>query len=131
MRAELWGSAEFVRQYPELTQVLANADLRAVRWISEDQNRSAYLHDLAERYSYPESVIDREYEGEAISWRNYWSPLYSPSITRHYEDVVAYARSAGLIRNDVAVNTLIVPRFVDAGLKQLGLDDYWKPQASL
>jgi sulfonate transport system substrate-binding protein len=131
MRAELWGSAEFIEQHPDLTQVLANADLRAVRWISEDQNRSAYLRDLADRYSYPQSVIDREYAGEAISWHNYWSPLYSPSITLHYQGVVAYARGAGLIRNDVAVGSLIVPRFVDAGLKQLGLDGYWKPQASL
>lgn len=131
MRAELWGSAEFVQQHPDLTQVLANADLRAVHWISEDQNRSAYLHDLAERYSYPQSIIDREYAEEAISWREYWSPLYSQSITRHYEDVVAYARSAGLIRNDVAVDTLIVPRFIDTGLKQLGLGDYWKPRTSL
>jgi sulfonate transport system substrate-binding protein len=131
MRAELWGSAEFIRQHPDLTQVLANADLRAVHWISEDQNRAAYLHDLAERYSYPQSVIDREFEGEAISWHNYWSPLYSSSINAHYEAVVAYARNAGLIRNDVEVTPLIAPQFVEAGLKQLALDGYWKPQATL
>ena len=131
MRAELWGTAEFIQQHPDLTQVLANADLRAVRWISEDQNRATYLHDLAERYSFPQSVIDREFEGEAISWHNYWSPLYTSSITAHYEGVVAYARNAGLIRNDVAVASLILPQFVDSGLKQLGLDGYWKPPAPL
>jgi sulfonate transport system substrate-binding protein len=131
MRAELWGTADFVQQHPDLTQVLANADLRAVHWISEDQNRASYLHDLAERYSYPESVIDREFANEAVSWHNYWSPLYSATITTHYEGVVAYARSAGLIRNDVPVGPLIVPQFVDAGLKQLGFDGYWKAPAAL
>lgn len=131
MRAELWGTADFVQQHPDLTQLLANADLRAVHWISEDQNRASYLHDLAERYSYPESVIDREFANETVSWHNYWSPLYSASITTHYEAVVAYARSAGLIRNDLPVAPLIVPQFVDAGLKQLGLDSYWKSPAAL
>jgi sulfonate transport system substrate-binding protein len=126
MRAELWGTSEFVQQHPDWTQLLVTADLRAVKWISQDKNRQGYLEDLAERYGYPESVIQREYDDEGISWKEFWSPRYTPNITRHYEDVVAYARSNGLIRKDVDVDALIAPTFVDTGLKDLGLGDYWQ-----
>jgi sulfonate transport system substrate-binding protein len=125
MRAELWGSQEFVQQHPDLTQLLVTADLRAVAWISEDANRQHYIKDLADRYGYPESVVQRESDNANISWKDYWSPLYTPTVTRHYEAVVAYARGAGLIRKDVDVKTLIVPTFVETGLKQLSLGDYW------
>jgi sulfonate transport system substrate-binding protein len=130
MRAELWGTREFVEQHPDLTQLLVNSDLRAVAWISQEQNRSRYIKDLAGRYGYPESVVQRENENANISWKDYWSPLYTPSVTQHYEAVVAYARSANLIRTDVDVNTLIVPTFVREGLKELNLDHYWMARAT-
>ena len=127
MRAELWGSDSFVRAHPDLTQLLVDANLRALYWISQDQNRTTYIHDMAARYGYPESVLARDTDDEKVSWKQYWSPLYTPAITTHYQGVVAHARSSGLIRNDVDVNALLVPGFVDTGLKQLGLADYWKP----
>jgi sulfonate transport system substrate-binding protein len=130
MRAELWGTREFVEQHPDLTQLLVNADLRAVAWISQDQNRSRYIKDLADRYGYPESVVQRDSENANISWKDYWSPLFTPSVTQHYEAVIAYARGAGLIRNDVDAKTLIVPGFVDAGLKELSLGNYWVARAT-
>ncbi len=94
MRAELWGTRDFVEQHPDLTQLLVNANLRAVAWISQEQNRSQYIKDLADRYGYPESVIQRESENAHISWKDYWSPLFTPSVTQHYQAVAAYARSA-------------------------------------
>ena len=130
MRAELWGTREFVQQHPDLTQLLVTADLRAVQWISQDKNRQGYIKDLAERYGYPESVIRREYDDEKISWKEYWSPRYTPSITQHYQGVAAYARASGLIRNDVDVNALIAPSFVDTGLKELGLGDFWQARTA-
>jgi sulfonate transport system substrate-binding protein len=125
MRAELWGTQEFVQRHPDLTQLLVNADLRAVRWISEDKNRAAYIKSTAESYGYPESVIQRETDEQQISWKEFWSPRYTPSITQHYAAVVDYAHTTGLIRNPVDVNALIAPTFVNSGLKQLGLGDYW------
>ncbi len=129
MRAELWGTRAFVQRHPDWTQLLVSANLRAVQWISQDRNRAGYLKDLAERYGYPESVIQREYDDQKISWKEFWSPRYVPSITRHYEGVVAYARGSGLIRNDVDVTALITPAFVDTGLKDLGLGEYWQARA--
>jgi sulfonate transport system substrate-binding protein len=130
MRAELWGTRGFVEQHPDLTQLLVSADLRAVAWISRDANRASYIKDLAERYGYPESVVQRESDNANISWKDYWSPLYTPSITQHYEAVVAYAHGAGLIRNEIDVKSLIVPRFVVTGLQQLGLGNYWLARAN-
>lgn len=128
MRAELWGTREFIEQHPDLTQLLVTADLRAVAWISQDAHRDEYIRDLAQRYGYPESVIKRENDNVNISWKDYWSPLYTSTITSHYQAVAAYARNVSLIRNDVDVSSLIVPRFVATGLQQLGLNNYWLAQ---
>lgn len=125
MRAELWGTREFVEQHPDLTQLVVNADLRAVAWISHESNRRSYLHDLAQRYGFQDAVIQRESENPGISWKDYWSPLCTPSLERHYAAVVAYALTNHLIRNPVDVKSLIIPTFVNTGLKQLGLTDYW------
>ena len=128
MRAELWGTREFIEQHPDLTQLLVTADLRAVAWISQDAHRDQYIHELAQRYGYPESIIQRENDNTNIAWKDYWSPLYTSTITSHYQAVAAYAHDAGLIRNDVDVSALIVPRFVATGLQQLGLNNYWLAQ---
>jgi sulfonate transport system substrate-binding protein len=124
MRAELWGTAEFVRKYPDLTQLLVNADVRAVHWISEQQHRDAYIKDQA-RFGYPESVIQRDAEAKGVSWQDYWSPLYTPTITDHYLAVARYAHDTGLIRGTVDAQALILPQFVQAAIKQLGLTGYW------
>ena len=124
MRAELWGTAEFVRKYPDVTQLLVDADVRAVRWISEEAHREAYIKDQA-RFGYPESVIQRDAEAKRVSWKDYWSPLYTPAITDHYVAVAKYAHDTGLIRRTVDAQALIAPQFVPAAIERLGLTGYW------
>lgn len=129
MRAELWGSQEFVSAHPDLTQLLVNAHLRALYWISQEKNRSSYIHETSVGYGYPESVLLRDANNEKFSWKEYWSPLYTQAISNHYSGVVAHARTTGLIRHDVNVQALLAPEFVDNGLKQLGLVNYWQAAA--
>ncbi|KVF54167.1 nitrate ABC transporter substrate-binding protein [Burkholderia cepacia] len=125
MRAELWASDDFVRRYPDITQLVATAYVRAAHWISQPQNRDAYVKILSAS-GQPESVVRREYADESTPWKEQWTPLFTPALTGHYRDVVAYSRQAGLTSAPVDVNALLAPTFVATALKQLGLDGYWR-----
>ena len=119
MRAELWASDDFVRRYPDLTQLVATAYVRAAHWISQPQNRDAYVKILSAS-GQPESIVRREYADEATPWKDQWAPLFTPALTGHYRDVIAYSRQAGLTSTPVDVNALLAPTFVSTALKQLG-----------
>ena len=71
----------------------------------------------------------REYADEATPWKDQWAPLFTPALTGHYRDVIAYSRQAGLTSTPVDVNALLAPTFVSTALKQLGADGYWRTDA--
>lgn len=123
MRAELWAASDFVEQQPELTQLVVTAYLKAAYWTAQDENKDTYQGYLS-KSGQPLSVLQREVEGEP--WPSHFTPLYDQALKQHYADAVTYSRKAGLIRSDVDVEQLLDTRFVEQGLKQLQLQDYWK-----
>ncbi|MBM7060560.1 ABC transporter substrate-binding protein [Pseudomonas sp. UL073] len=123
MRAELWGASEFVAAQPELTQLVVTAYLKAAYWTAQDANKDTYQGYLS-KSGQPLSVLQREVEGE--SWSNHFTPLYDQALKQHYADGIAYSQKAKLIRGEVDVNALLEPKFVEQGLKDLQLQDYWK-----
>ncbi|NIE63377.1 PhnD/SsuA/transferrin family substrate-binding protein [Burkholderia sp. Ax-1719] len=129
MRAELWGDARFVAQHPDITQIVADAYVRAAWWISQPQNRDAFVKILSAS-GQPESVIRREYDGEQTAWKQQWAPLFTPALSAHYRDVAAYSAQARLASTPVDVNSLLAPQFVANSLKSLKLDNYWSSDAT-
>ncbi|HEP8867277.1 TPA: ABC transporter substrate-binding protein [Pseudomonas aeruginosa] len=123
MRAELWGASEFVANQPELTQLVVTAYLKAAYWTAQEQNKDTYQGYLS-KSGQPLSVLQREAEGEP--WANHFTPLYDQALKQHYADGIAYSQKAKLIRGEVDVNALLEPKFVEQGLKELQLQDYWK-----
>ncbi len=123
MRAELFGASDFVAQHPEVTQLVVNAYLKALKWASEDQHKAEYI-ELLSKSGQPQSVLLREVEGE--SWKDHFSPLINAPLRQHYEDGVAYSLKAKLIRKDIKVDDLLNTRFVEQGLKDLKLEGEWK-----
>ena len=123
MRAELWGASDFVAQQPELTQLVVDAYLKAAYWTSQPTNKDSYQADQAQS-GQPLSVLQREVDGEP--WARHFSPLYDQALRQHYQDGIAYSLKAKLIRNDVKVDDLLEPKFVEQGLKDLQLQDFWK-----
>ena len=65
--------------------------MRAAHWISQPQNRDAYVKILSAS-GQPESIVRREYADEATPWKDQWAPLFTPALTGHYRDVIAYSR---------------------------------------
>ncbi len=129
MRAELFGRAEFVDRYPELTQIIVNAHLRAAHWSAQEINRDQVIADAA-RLGLPEDIVRTEYDEPRISWVDRFSPLYDQPLRTHYHSVADYTFERGLVRSRVDIDQLLDTRFVDAGLKQLGYEGYWTPGAA-
>lgn len=76
----------------------------------------------------PESVVRRSYDDSSLPWKDRWTPLYDEVVYGHYRRVVAFAHEQKLIRKPIPVEELLEPRFVHAGLKNLGLGNYWGRQ---
>ncbi|MCL6693413.1 ABC transporter substrate-binding protein [Pseudomonas sp. R3.Fl] len=127
MRAELWGARDFVAQQPELTQLVVNAYLQAAHWTAQEANKDTYQGYQAQS-GQPLSVLQREAEGEP--WAQHFSPLYDQSLRQHYADAIAYSLKARLIRNEVKVEELLEPKFVERGLEELKLQGYWKDDSA-
>jgi sulfonate transport system substrate-binding protein len=124
MRAELWGDATFVTKYPQLTQLVATAYVRAHHQLSADKGREAYIQNEAEA-GQTESVVRRELADDATNWKARWSPQLTASVRQHYADLAAYATRAKLISKPVQVASLFAPQFVQQALAQLKINSYW------
>lgn len=130
MRAELWGAKEFVEKYPDVTQIVATAYVKAAHWSTQQENFEEYLK-IATLSGQPEDVIRREYADDSVSWKLRWSPLFDEFVADHYQNAAYYSRKVNLIRKDVDVARLFDPRFVRVALKELQLEGYWTPRNSV
>lgn len=124
MRAELWGDKGFVQANPELTQLVVDAFVKNARWSSNEANKDEVIR-IGAASGIPESVIRRDYEGTGGSWKERYSPLFTPALADHYRDLAAYARQSRLIAADVDIVSTFEPRFVQSALQRLRLDGYW------
>lgn len=125
-RAEIWGKRDFVSRYPELTQLVATAFVKASYWASLDQNREEVIR-IGTRNGTPEKVVRRGYEDDSLSWKDRWNPLVDAIVSEHFRDVVTEARQQKLIARPLNPAELVDPRFVSAALKELKLEGYWSP----
>lgn len=123
MRAELFGAKDFIAQNPEVTQLVVDAYLKALKWASQDEHKAEYIALLSQS-GQPQSVLLREVQGEA--WKDHFSPLINATSRQHYADGIAYSLQSKLIRKDVNVDNLLDDRFVKQGLKNLNLTEEWK-----
>lgn len=128
MRAELWAAREFVRNYPDLAQLVATAYVKAEHWAALPENRRSML-EVLNRTGLPVEVLEKEY-GDGQEWKNRWSPLFEPSVVEHYRYAIDYALEKKIIRNKFPVDELYDERFVKTALRDLGLESFWAPAGS-
>lgn len=123
-RAELFVRKEFSDKYPEITQIVANAYLKASYWEAQEENRQEVIQ-LATLLGTPESVVLRDYEGDEAQWKDRFSPLFDPYTLEHYRDAAEFALSQKLIGKKIDIKDIIDTRFLETGLKELKLENYW------
>lgn len=126
MRAELFARGGFIDEYPELTQLVVDAFVRAAAWSAQEANRAQVIRDAA-RGAMPVAIVEKDYAGSGIPWPDRFSPMFSPAVADHYRSVAAYAHDKGLVRARVDADALLEPRFVQQALRNLDLETFWKP----
>lgn len=125
MRAELWGAKQYINSNPEVTQLLADATVRAYHWISEHQNE---YQQSQTKFGQPLKVIQREQDNNS-AWKNNWNPSYDiKTLTTHYDRVIKHALDYQLIQNPVQSTELLDPKFTQQAVKNLNLENYWADQ---
>lgn len=125
MRAELWGSKQYVNTNPEVTQLLADATVRAYHWISEHQDE---FQQSQTKFGQPLTVIQREQDNNSV-WKYNWNPSYDIQVlTTHYDRVIKHAVDHQLIQNPVQSSELVDPKFTQQAIKNLNLENYWANQ---
>jgi sulfonate transport system substrate-binding protein len=128
MRAELWGAAEFTEKYPELTQLVATAYVKAAYWAAQTENRDAVIK-IGTTNGTPESVVKRGYDDPTVSWKDRWNPLFDDVVYTHYRNTVDFATSKKLIGKKLDSKQLLEPKYLTAALKELKLENYWSPRS--
>lgn len=129
IRAELWGTDDFIAQYPDVTQIVAEAFVRAQHWASLPENQETVLK-AATVNGTPEAVVRHNYDDPAISWKDHWSPRFDELLYTQYRGDLDTAYSTGRVRRKLNVDDLVAPRFVEQALKDQHLEDYWQPWSS-
>lgn len=125
MRAELWGSSDFISKYPAVTQLLADADVRATYWVSQEPNKLKYQQTQAQ-FGQPLSVIQRDSTNSNSSWKQDWSPVYNTALLQaHYQKVINHAYQNKLISKPLNASQLFNPQFTNIAIKNLKLEQYW------
>jgi sulfonate transport system substrate-binding protein len=124
MRAELWALRSFAEKQPELTQIVANAYVRALHWASLEENRPAML-DILSRNGTPVRVLEKDY-GTGELWRARWSPLFDKPLLDHYRYAIEYSKQKKIIREAFDFRGSYDERFVAKALGELELTDYWQ-----
>lgn len=123
-RVDLYARADFARDEPEITQLVATAYVRAAYWQAQEENRDAVYRVLS-RPGTPERVHRKDQDGETISWRDRWSPLYDDFLYEHFRSAVGVMLERKLIQKTIDVNEFLEPRFVRQALKDLNIEGFW------
>lgn len=125
IRAELWGTQDFIDQHPDVTQIVADASVRAQHWASLPENQATIIQE-GTRNGTPESVVRHLYDDPALPWKDHWSPRFDDLLYTQYRGDLDTAYATGLIRKKLRVEDLVEPRFVEQSLKNQGLENYWQ-----
>ncbi|MEH8016572.1 ABC transporter substrate-binding protein [Rheinheimera muenzenbergensis] len=125
MRTELWGHHDFIERYPELTQLLVTAWVKAAHWQSQEENKPRLLA-FNTRDGQPESVFLRSWHDPTLSWRERWSPRFNHYVYSHYRHAIDISVQRRMIRRPLNISELVAPQYVERALTELALTNYWQ-----
>lgn len=110
----------FARQYPETTQKVADALVRAAGWLADPGNRDEAYRIWALSGVNIEHLRE-EYDG--VDMAQSFSPRIDDFLRAQYQDAIQFSRDNRLIRNDIDLTTWLVPEYVDTAITRQGLDN--------
>jgi sulfonate transport system substrate-binding protein len=96
--------------------------VEAAKWGSEEENRDE-VFNLWAKVGTPLSITKELNAGRTMEDIN--SPIIDDYYFTHYRDAVADAKEKKFIRNTFDLDKWIDRSYLDAALKELGLENFW------
>jgi len=114
---------DFLVAHPRTTQRVINALVRAAQWADDPANREELVGLWV--YGTDRSLDDlREDLGPGpLTART--SPLIDEFVVSQYRNTQRFAVEARLLRNPVAIDEWIEPRFLEQALRETQLEHFW------
>lgn len=115
---------KFAKNYPETTGRVVKVLIRTAHWASQEENRDALLKFISER-SFAFEYVKHDYEGPLKQRYNH---LVDEWAIEAFKDNARFAAKYRLIRSpvpDEVVRSWFDASYVDAALRDLGLEDFW------
>lgn len=116
---------DFATQYPEVTQRVVNAYVKAAHFAAQPDNFDAVL----EAYGQAGEDIDAlraDYEG--VAFADALTPLIDDYFLAQFQGGIDFARENELIRQDIDLSDWVERSFLDTAIAELGYDGVWTPR---
>ncbi|MBW1250122.1 ABC transporter substrate-binding protein [Pseudomonas tolaasii] len=114
VQAVLVGSGKFVDEHPEVITQLLKAQQQAVQWLTDDNNKQAYIDLVSGRASYPPVILGNDLKNEKLS--EIFPSTLDPVFLGKLQDAVDLASKEKLIRKSFQVSDWVAPNLAAAGL---------------
>lgn len=121
-QAALLVREDFEQKNPAEVQKVVDVFVRAADWASDEKNR-AELFRIWARSGTPVPSWQAEFDQQSLADRN--SPLIDDFIVGRYQAVSDDAAKLKLIRKPVSLQGWFEPKYLNAALKQQGLEKRW------
>jgi sulfonate transport system substrate-binding protein len=123
--ASFVGNEDFIKKYPSVTKRVVKTLVQAAKWISDQEKSPTAVYQLWTKSGVRYSDWREDFSQQNL--KELSSPLLDTYFVTQYEQQVQQAKKFGLIRNTFDVKSWIEPRFLNEVLKELQLEQYWKP----
>ncbi|KAF1028542.1 MAG: putative aliphatic sulfonates-binding protein [Pseudomonas sp.] len=114
IQSVLVGSAKFVDAHPEAVTKLLKAQQQAVQWLTDDNNKPAYIQLVSGLASYPPAILTNDLKDQAFS--EIFPSSLDPLFLSQLQGKVDLASQQRLIRKAFQVTDWVAPNLAAAGL---------------
>jgi sulfonate transport system substrate-binding protein len=114
-----------IQKYPAITQRLVTTLVKAAKWLFDQDKNPTQVYQLWAKSGMQFSNYKEDLAAESLKVRS--SPLLDPYLVSTYKWNISEATRFGLIRNDINWESWVDTRFLNQALKDLGLENYWRP----
>ena len=114
IQAVLVGSKQFVDQHPDAVAKLLKAQQQAVHWLTDDNNKQAYIALVSGLASYPPVILTNDLKDQTLS--EIFPSTLDPVFLAKLQGSVDLASKEKLIRKPFQVSDWVAPNLAAAGL---------------
>ncbi|WP_083708712.1 ABC transporter substrate-binding protein [Raoultella terrigena] len=117
----------FLKQYPQATQRVVDAFVKAAAFVADEKNRPQVFAWWA-LTKVPPNSLETDYKGDLLKER--LSPLLDDYYLANLRRGIAFAKQSKLIRRDIDVSTWVDPSYLNRAVEKYGYSSLWTKKAA-